>query len=122
MAIFLKQLEYFPGIIFLTTNHDESIDPAIISRVIRLRYGPLGARGRAKIWKHHLSRADSPCSDEEMLRMCQRLGEEFILDGREIKTLSNLSLTICRRKNQEISEEVVRRLFDLTHGTSVIGA
>ncbi|KAH7032677.1 P-loop containing nucleoside triphosphate hydrolase protein [Microdochium trichocladiopsis] len=122
VAIFLKQLEYFPGIIFLTTNQDDDIDPAVISRVIRLRYGRLNPSGRAKIWRHHLSRAEKVPSENELDQLCARLGEAFELDGREIKTLSNLSLTICRSRKREISEEVVRQLFDLTHGTSVIGS
>ena len=53
--------------------------------------------------------------------MHERLGAKFALDGREIKTLSNLSLTICRRRKWVITEQVIGQMFDLTYGTSLIG-
>ncbi len=42
VSVFLRQLEHYDGILFLTTNLLRKFDPAILSRVhLPLRYGPL---------------------------------------------------------------------------------
>lgn len=120
VSIFLRHLEYFPGAIFLTTNQETEIDDAVSSRVIRLRYGPLGPKSRASIWKSQLAKGEIVPAEEELQSMCDELGTIYELDGREIKTLANLSLTICRRRKQEVSKEIIKQLYDLTHGTRKI--
>jgi SpoVK/Ycf46/Vps4 family AAA+-type ATPase len=120
VSIFLKHLEYFPGAIFLTTNQESEIDEAVSSRVIRLRYGPLNVKSRANIWKNNLSKGEQISAEQTFESMCEELGNRYELDGREIKTLANLSLTICRRRKQEVSKEIIQQLYDLTHGTRKI--
>jgi hypothetical protein len=61
--VFLRSLEYFRGILFLTTNRVGSFDDAFISRIhIALHYKKLNDDYRAKIWEknfNRLSREDS---------------------------------------------------------------
>lgn len=58
VSIFLRLLEYFQGILFLTTNRVETFDDAFQSRIhIALRYGDLLPRARRQIWKMFLERA-----------------------------------------------------------------
>lgn len=48
VSIFLRQLEYFQGVLILTTNRDTLCDPAFESRIhIRLKYKEL-SETRAK--------------------------------------------------------------------------
>lgn len=48
---FLRLLDYYQGILFLTTNRAEVLDPAVLSRVmLRLRYPDLDQHARATIW------------------------------------------------------------------------
>ena len=55
VGIFLRLLEYFEGIIFLTSNRLEVIDRAILSRVtLVLNYPKLSKETRAQIWKINL--------------------------------------------------------------------
>src|SRR5271157_2051610 len=52
VGVFLRVLEYFNGLLFLTTNRVEDIDEAIVSRCIALiKYLPPDAGGRRKIWQ-----------------------------------------------------------------------
>jgi hypothetical protein len=52
VGIFLRMLDYYEGLLFLTTNRAESLDHAIRSRVmIRLDYPDLGPAGRAVVWR-----------------------------------------------------------------------
>ncbi len=117
VSIFLRHLEYFPGVIFLTTNQESEIDNAVSSRAIRLNYGPLNARSRAKIWRNHLLRAEESTVDKSIEPVCEEFGDKYELDGREIQTLIQLSLTICRRRRQKVSKEIIQQMYDLTHGT-----
>ncbi|KAG8526543.1 uncharacterized protein KY384_008744 [Bacidia gigantensis] len=52
VSIFLRMLEYFQGILFLTTNRVQCFDPAFTSRIhIGLRYGELDIKTRKAIWR-----------------------------------------------------------------------
>ncbi|CAK7206585.1 hypothetical protein SEUCBS139899_009383 [Sporothrix eucalyptigena] len=59
VSIFLRELEYFRGIIFLTTNLYDTIDSAFRSRVsLHLLFRPLTAEARLSVWRKFLARVD----------------------------------------------------------------
>merc|ERR1712232_852592 len=50
VCVMLRLLEYHPGVLFLTTNRAQGIDPAVQSRLtLALRYDPLGEGARRKV-------------------------------------------------------------------------
>jgi len=52
VSIFLRLLEYFQGILFLTTNRVETFDDAFQSRIhVAIRYGELSLEARKKVFK-----------------------------------------------------------------------
>jgi SpoVK/Ycf46/Vps4 family AAA+-type ATPase len=62
VSVFLRRLEYFRGILVLTTNRVENFDEAILSRIhIQLKYGELNADARRKVWKIFLGKAHTSC-------------------------------------------------------------
>lgn len=57
VSIFLRILEYFQGILFLTTNRVETFDEAFQSRIhVALRYEELGHKAKKEIWKMFLGK------------------------------------------------------------------
>ena len=55
VSIFLRELEYFRGIIFLTTNLYQTIDTAFRSRVsLHLRFEALDRKAREAVWRKFL--------------------------------------------------------------------
>jgi hypothetical protein len=57
ISVFLRELEYYQGIIFLTTNRVKEIDDAIASRIhLPLKYKSLGLDTRRGIWKSFLKK------------------------------------------------------------------
>lgn len=63
VSVFLRTLEYYRGIMFLTTNRVAHIDDAIASRIhCKLRYASLGQDQRRDVWKQCLDRADAKCT------------------------------------------------------------
>ncbi|KAL8932187.1 MAG: hypothetical protein Q9211_006469, partial [Gyalolechia sp. 1 TL-2023] len=57
VSIFLRLLEYFQGILFLTTNRVETFDDAFQSRIhVALRYGELTTKAKRSVWKMFLEK------------------------------------------------------------------
>jgi hypothetical protein len=58
VSVFLRQLEYFQGVMFLTTNRVSTFDNAMQSRIhLALRYDDLNEVAREKVWKIFLRQA-----------------------------------------------------------------
>ncbi|PCH36944.1 nucleoside triphosphate hydrolase protein [Wolfiporia cocos MD-104 SS10] len=88
VAVFLRQLEYFRGILFLTTNRVRVFDEAFQSRIhVSLRYQDLTSDARRQIWLAFLRKVNGDVSDggitQEELR---ELGEKKV-NGRQIKNV-----------------------------------
>ena len=57
VSVFLRVLEYYSGILFLTTNKIGHFDEAFKSRIhVSLYYPPLDKKSTVKIWKMNLQR------------------------------------------------------------------
>ncbi|KAF4619100.1 hypothetical protein G7Y89_g14746 [Cudoniella acicularis] len=101
VSIFLRELEYFKGIIFLTTNLYSTIDAAFRSRVnIHLVFQSLPYSSRLLLWEKFLSRLDVPSvqSDEDMAELAK-----WELNGREIKNAIKTVRTWCVCKGFEMN-------------------
>ncbi|KAI9729594.1 MAG: hypothetical protein M1834_006790 [Cirrosporium novae-zelandiae] len=60
VSVFLRVLEYYAGILFLTTNRVGSFDEAFKSRIhISLYYPPLDKNSTVKVWEMNLKRTKS---------------------------------------------------------------
>ncbi|KIM95508.1 hypothetical protein OIDMADRAFT_106443 [Oidiodendron maius Zn] len=59
VSVFLRVLEYYDGILILTSNRVGSFDEAFKSRIqLALQYSPLTKAHRREIWKNFLSRLE----------------------------------------------------------------
>ncbi|PYH96949.1 P-loop containing nucleoside triphosphate hydrolase protein [Aspergillus ellipticus CBS 707.79] len=57
VSIFLRALDYFQGILFLTTNRVGSFDEAFMSRIhVQIGYDPLDEPSRQQIWDNHFNK------------------------------------------------------------------
>lgn len=84
---FLRLLDYYQGILFLTTNRWEVLDHAVLSRVmLKLDYPDLDLPSRAAIWRTMLEAAG--------LRLVDGTVEELAhvdINGRQIRNLTRLA-------------------------------
>jgi len=111
-TVFLRILEYYQGILFLTTNRISSFDRAFMSRIhLALHYPTLTRHSRRELWYLFLKRA-SPDS-AKALRQTGAL-DKFaaeILNGRQIKNLvrtaSALALSSDSSPDGRISQEYI---------------
>ncbi|SPJ82258.1 related to TOB3 (member of AAA-ATPase family) [Fusarium torulosum] len=83
-SIFLRLLEYYKGVMILTTNRFPAIDPAFESRIdITLVFKDLHPDSRAKIWHNFLVREESDlANDSEAIAKLAKAR----LNGRQIKS------------------------------------
>ncbi|KAF2122424.1 P-loop containing nucleoside triphosphate hydrolase protein [Lophiotrema nucula] len=97
VSIFLRVLEYYEGILFLTTNRLSNIDPAFQSRIhVSMSYPDLTTESRRHIWENFLRvlerETDFTAKDLDELSKVE-------LNGRQIKNvLKSASLLSARRK------------------------
>ncbi|MGZ4958809.1 MAG: AAA family ATPase [Methylomonas sp.] len=96
VGVFLRVLEYFNGLLFLTTNRVDDIDEAIISRCIAMiRYHAPNATDRRKIWQVMTEQFALPVSSE----LIEQLVDLFPgATGRDIKGLTKLVAKFCAQK------------------------
>lgn len=103
VSVFLRMLEYYEGILFLTTNRLSTMDPAFQSRIhIAIKFTPLKTNVRRAIWKAFIQRLDESESigQDELLDNIDTLSE-LELNGREIRNVLTIaqSLAIAKRKS-----------------------
>jgi AAA+ superfamily predicted ATPase len=103
VSVFLRMLEYYEGILFLTTNRLSIVDPAFQSRIlVAIKFKTLGTNTRRVIWKAFIERLDDirSVSKDELLDNINTLSE-CELNGREICNMLTVaqSLALTKRKS-----------------------
>ncbi|KAK8040996.1 AAA family ATPAse [Apiospora phragmitis] len=97
-------LEYYRGILFLTTNRLGSMDVAFQSRVsLAVRFSPLTAALRRQIWLNFITRLD-PLELQGREELLARLDDvqEWDLNGRQIRNVLRMaqSIALAREKRR----------------------
>lgn len=116
VSIFLRQLEYFQGILFLTTNRVETFDEAFQSRIhIALRYDNLDGKAKRKIFHMFLDRIRAlgqleveALTDDEMSRLVRQ-----DLNGREIKNIVSSAQDLAMSKEEKLGMKHLMQVLDV---------
>lgn len=116
VCVVLRLIEYFSGILFLTTNRVASFDPALESRVtIALRYDALDAGAREQVWRNLLGNLEDSDVDLGQLDFGRLAKHE--LNGRQIKNTIRLALALAVDAQSPLDQA----LLDLTLQTTMMG-
>jgi len=121
VCVMLRLMEYYPGILFLTTNSGkDKLDPAIASRLTcTLGYSALSESGRREIWKTTLGRVEMEGKDLVMrisdsdLDYVARVYSE--VNGRQIKNAVQLASALCRYEKTALNMEHLKETLDMTN-------
>ncbi|KAL2173953.1 uncharacterized protein P884DRAFT_250652 [Thermothelomyces heterothallicus CBS 202.75] len=116
VSVFLRQLEYFQGILFLTTNRVETFDDAFQSRIhIALRYDELDHRARKTIFKIFIERARvlekaslMAFSEEDYATLARHE-----LNGRQIKNTVRTAQALAVNKGEPLSMSHIRQVLEV---------
>ena len=102
VSVFLRMLEYYEGILFLTTNRLSTMDTAFQSRIhIAIKFNALGTNTRRAIWKAFIDRLDDSESvgQDELLDNIETMSE-WQLNGREIRNVLTIAQRLALAKRQ----------------------
>lgn len=131
----LRQIEYFRGIIFLTSNLQQNIDTALRSRIhIHMQYSPFTKDLRLRLWKTFLSRLDLalplppadtsshenlPCKSSSHISVDVSPSDleelsAWSLNGREIKNIVKTVHLWCIYKQCNISLTLIEDGINMT--------
>lgn len=103
VSVFLRLIEEYTGILFLTSNLGHVIDDAFRSRVhVALQYEELGANERKKVWRETLSRYGANCRSIDLndVSKCE-------LNNREIANCVQLAYIQCGGEAGEINTKLL---------------
>ena len=107
VGVFLRVLEYFNGLLFLTTNRVDDIDEAIVSRCIALiKYYPPDSEARQKIWRVMMNQFNLEIDNALIKQLVDSFPEAT---GRDIKGLSKLVAKYCQYKQVDPTLDVFKR-------------
>jgi hypothetical protein len=117
VSIFLRLLEYFQGILFLTTNRVDTFDEAFQSRIhLPLRYGDLTNKAKKAVWTmflEHVRKADpdsvATFSDYELDVLSRHQ-----LNGRQIKNAVRTAQALALKEQRVLDMEHVKKVLDVS--------
>ena len=97
VSVMLRMIEYFQGVLFLTTNRVETFDPAFQTRITAaIKYEPLGTEAREEVWTNLITASGHAQSllaqggdvDPSILAT-------YSMNGRSIKNALRLALSLA---------------------------
>ena len=124
VSIFLRVLEYYQGMLFLTSNRVDTFDDAFKSRIhVPLKYSDLPSTSRSKIWRNFLNKTygGTEITDQSVQQLA-----EHALNGRQIKNIVRTAQSLAKFKGKpldlEALEDVVTIQSDFEHELASLGS
>jgi len=122
VGVFLRVLEYYRGILFMTSNRATIIDDAIMSRATAwLKYDFPTPDELKSLWQILGKQYGVALSDRDI----DLLIRDFpILSGRNIKNMLKLSRMLAAEKKAKVTTDTIRycaKFLDLSHGERADG-
>ncbi|KAK0619680.1 P-loop containing nucleoside triphosphate hydrolase protein [Immersiella caudata] len=113
---FLRELEYYPSLLFLTTNREKVLDPAVYSRIhLTLNFPHLDTASRKAIWSTFLSREkDATITEEDYDKLA-----EIDINGRKIKNITKTARILAKRAGRGINLNDIQTVMRITEGLDV---
>jgi len=118
VSIFLRELEYYEGILILTSNRVGSFDEAFKSRIqLALHYENLGLSQRRKIWRNFMNRVrtvDSANVDYDDI--IDHLDDLALVEmnGREIRNAITIGRQLAHFKEKRFCYSHLKHVIDVS--------
>lgn len=78
VSVFLRQMEYYPGVLILTTNRVGEFDEAFVSRIhMKLHFPHLDERSTMEVWDMNLRRLKTSSHIEIKAKAIRKFAEEY---------------------------------------------
>ncbi|KAI8286295.1 hypothetical protein K4K60_000609 [Colletotrichum sp. SAR11_57] len=123
VSVFLRLLEYYKGVMLLTTNRVEAFDPAFESRIhLTINYPALDFDSRLHVWKVFIDCRKLDATGALEPRQFRLEEEDFKalakleLNGREIKNVVKTASLLAVRDGAPLGIEHVRAVLRVRRG------
>lgn len=114
VGVFLRLLDYYRGMFFMTTNRPDVMDDAFRSRItLHLKYPDLNPNARLKIWREMFKASGIVVKGDEFDNSCS-MAKELQINGRQIRNVCRLARVVY--PNGEITMEELKGLVKLSTG------
>lgn len=108
VAVFLRLLEYFGGILFMTTNRGDNLDEAFLSRVtLGLHFAKPNEEGQTAIWNGLLKNSNIKLTDTDIQSLVN-----YGVNGREIKNAINTARAVAAQDGKPVATRHIREILD----------
>jgi hypothetical protein len=105
VGVFLRVLEYYNGVLFMTTNRSDLVDDAIASRCIaRIDYTTPTIKDQARIWAILARGADIALPAKTIAEIVHAHPH---LSGRDIKNLLKLGNLVANSKGEPLTAQTI---------------
>lgn len=107
VGIFLRMLEYYSGVLFMTTNRIKVIDPAFLSRIsMVVHYDELTPKSRYEIWDI-LAKHQGIILNHNDLDILKNIK----INGRQIKNCLRLAMTLAKSNKQPFTIDHITEIL-----------
>ncbi|KAF2455506.1 hypothetical protein BDY21DRAFT_66848 [Lineolata rhizophorae] len=125
VSIFLRRIEYFQGVLIMTTNRKQAIDAAFQSRIhFQVHYPDLDETSRAAVWTNFLSAPQPLPSTASHTSSAAPATAAFSpgdiaelakipLNGRQIKNAVACAMSIAREEKAPLTVPKIRQILDI---------
>lgn len=107
VAEFLRTLEYFDGLLFMTTNRPDDIDDAIISRCAAIiDYAVPGPEDSAAIWRVMAAQYQAEMDEALIAALVASFPG---IAPRDIKMLLRLAIRLAKKRGASLDMDIFRQ-------------
>ncbi|EMD36703.1 hypothetical protein CERSUDRAFT_114643 [Gelatoporia subvermispora B] len=108
VAVFLRHVEYYRGILFMTTNRVKAFDEAFLSRIhVALHFRDLSKDAKAQVWRAFLAKVGTVLPDELVDKLTER-----DINGRQIKNATRTANSLAVSKGQKLDFQHLVQTLD----------
>ncbi|KAB8224261.1 P-loop containing nucleoside triphosphate hydrolase protein [Aspergillus novoparasiticus] len=115
VSIFLRQLEYYRGVMFLTSNRISDFDPAFESRIhLTIHYPALDIQSRLHVWKTfiQIGHLDTNIRDKDLKALAN-----LELNGRQIKNIVKTARLLCKQERVPLAMGHIQMVLEVKKGS-----
>ena len=113
----LRVLEYYDGIMILTTNRIKSLDTAVQSRIhLAIQYKDLEKEQKYKIFSTFLDRIDQKrIEDRDSIeKNLKKELKKWMINGRQIRNIVSSADSLARSEHKKLSWDHLELAYDTT--------
>lgn len=118
VAVLLRVLEYYEGIIIMTTNRITSLDVAVESRIhLAIRYRDLGLEDKVYLFQNFLDdvvREENVECREEMDDKIKKMVRRSRINGRQIRNIVTSANLLAKSKDKKLKFAHIEEVHEIT--------